>query len=169
MLEFAQNYKEALEKKKHETWGKEKYWYYNCCSYFSNIEIDDNTWSNMQFVSVDKEGNILGYLAYSIDREARFVDNLAIINFTDNPAFGIDVMRMIKNIFEKYRYRKIEFFVVVGNPIEPKYDRLVSQYGGRIVGTFKEHFMLPDGELYDYKMYEIFREDYINSRKSNST
>ena len=58
------------------------------------------------------------------------------------------------------------FSVIIGNPIEPKYDRLIEHYGGRIVGINKEHVMLPDGELYDMKFYEIFRTDYLEHRKN---
>ena len=66
----------------------------------------------------------------------------------------------------KYIVTKIVFTVVVGNPVEPKYDRLISRYGGRIVGIHKDHVMLPDGRLYDEKVYEIFRTDYLEHRKN---
>lgn len=61
--------------------------------------------------------------------------------------------------------RKICFTVVVGNPVESRYDRIIERYGGRIVGIHKEHTMLPDGRLYDEKMYEILRTDYMKHRK----
>lgn len=168
MLEFAQKYKEELEKKFLNVWGVDKYWYYNCCSYFTGKTLDDNTWERMQFVSVNSKGEVIGYLGYSIERESRYVTGLEIINFTEEPQFGFDVCQMIKDIFERYRYRKIEFSVIVGNPVEPKYDRLISRYGGRIVGTFRKHVMLPDGELYDEKLYEIFLSEYLQSRYGNS-
>ncbi len=61
--------------------------------------------------------------------------------------------------------RKNCFTVVVGNPVESRYDRIIERYGGRIVGIHKEHTMLPDGRLYDEKMYEILRTDYMKHRK----
>lgn len=164
MLDFAQKYKGELEAKFMDVWGVEKYWYYNCCSYFFEKTLGKDTWENMQYVSVIN-GEVTGYLGYSICREARYVSSLEIINFTDNPLFGLDVMQMVKEIFEKYNYRKIEFSVIVGNPIESQYDRLISRYGGKIIGTYREHVMLPDGKLYDEKLYEIFREDYLKRRK----
>lgn len=165
MLELAQKYKEVLESKFLDTWENEKYWYYNCYSYFSKKELDDTTWSRMQYVSVSPKGEVIGYLGYSLERESRYVNGLEIINFTDNPQFGLDVCHMIREIFEKYHYRKIEFTVIVGNPIEQKYDRLIARYGGRIVGTYHERVILPDGKLYDEKLYEIFRKDYLSNRK----
>lgn len=165
MLAFAQNHERELQRKMRETWGKEKYWYYHRCSYFSLADVKEDTWNDTQFVSLNSSGEVIGYLGYGIDRECRYVTYLAIINFTDDISFGIDVMTMIKDIFEKYQYRKIVFSVIIGNPIEPKYDRLIEKYGGRVVGTYKEHAMLPDGQLYDEKLYEILRTDYLEHRK----
>ncbi|MCI9098071.1 MAG: hypothetical protein HFI95_18260 [Lachnospiraceae bacterium] len=71
---------------------------------------------------------------------------------------------MIKDIFEKHRFRKIDFYVVIGNPVKYQYDRMVEIYGGRAVGFRKEHVMLMDGKLYDQKLYEILREDYMKKR-----
>lgn len=169
MLAFAQRYQEELEKKMLDTWGKEKYWFYNNSSYFSQVYIENDTWNNTRFVSVNASGEVIGYLGYGVEREGRYVTYLAILNFTDDNSFGLDVMALIRDIFEKYQYRKICFTVVVGNPVEAKYDRLIRRYGGRIVGIHKEHTMLPDGRLYDEKMYEIFRIDYLEHRKNVSS
>lgn len=166
MLAFAQDYKEELIKRERETWDDKKYWYYNASSYMRPIELDKDTWDRIQLVSLNGSGEVIGYLGYSMYREARYVSSLWIVNFTDDKSFGIDVMQMFKDIFEKYRYRKIVFSVIIGNPIEQKYDRLVEHYGGRIVGVHKEHVMLPDGRLYDEKVYEIFRTDYLEHRKN---
>lgn len=164
MLKPAQDYKEESERKMRETWGLEKYKYYHSNSYFSPIGIEDDTWNRMQFVSVNPSGEVIGYLGYEINRECRYVSNLAICNFTDDPIFGVDVREMIKDIFEKYRFRKIDFYVVTGNPVKYQYDRMVDRYGGRVVGIRKEHIMLQDGKLYDQKLYEILREDYMKKR-----
>lgn len=166
MLDLAQNYENELEKKMRDTWGKEKYWYYHRSSYFSPVEVRKDTWNDIQFVSLNSSGEVTGYLGYGVDRECRYVTYLAIINFTGDAAFGLDVMRMVQDIFEVYRYRKIVFTVVVGNPVEKKYDRLIRRYGGRIVGIQKEHVMLPDGRLYDEKIYEISRTEFLEHRKN---
>lgn len=166
MLAFAQDYKNELEKRMRETWGNEKYWYYHASSYMGALEVDNDTWNNVQLVSLNDSGEVIGFLGYGVKRECRYVSYLAIINFTDDKYFGIDIMRMVRDIFEKYRYRKIVFSVIIGNPIERSYDRLIERYGGRIVGIYKEHVMLPDGKLYDEKFYEIFRTDYLERRKN---
>ena len=60
--------------------------------------------------------------------------------------------------------RKLEFTVVVGNPIEKTYDKLIKKYGGNIVGVKHKNCKLIDNKYYDEKIYEIFREDYIKNR-----
>ncbi len=166
MLVLARDYEEELVKRERETWENKKYWYYNASSYMSPIEVDENTWDRMQYVSLNSFGEVIGYLGYGVERQARYVSNLWIVNFADDKSFGIDILRMVKDIFEKYRYRKIVFSVIIGNPVERSYDRLIERYGGRIVGIHKEHVMLPDGKLYDEKFYEIFRTDYLEHRKN---
>lgn len=55
---------------------------------------------------------------------------------------------------------KITFSVVIGNPTEKFYDKMINRYGGRVIGIFKKDTILPDNKLYDLKFYEIFKEDY---------
>lgn len=60
----------------------------------------------------------------------------------------------------------MNFIVVVGNPIEKSYDKMIKKYGGRIVGTYKEDVKLIDGEYYDKKLYEILASEYFSTIES---
>lgn len=149
-----------------DTWYIEKYKYYHGACYSEVITNSDNNWDNHQFVSKDNEGKIIGYMSYHIDRASDVVDCLRAINFSDNKLmFGRDLMEVLSNIFNKFNFRKLTFGVLVGNPIERSYDRLIKKYGGRIVGVKVKDCKLMDNVYYDYKIYEIFREDY--RRQSN--
>lgn len=166
MLEPAIKYKDQLEKLQYNVWFEDKYKFWNGDIYYDNIQINTDTWRQHQFVSVFKN-NIIGYISYSISRETNSVHSLSIINFSDNKAaFGIDLGRALRDIFEKYKFRKLNFYVIVGNPIEKSYDKMVKKYGGRIVGTYKEDAKLIDGEYYDRKSYEILASEYFESIKS---
>ena len=57
------------------------------------------------------------------------------------------------------------FGVVVGNPIEPTYDRLCAKMGGRVVGYYRDDAMLMDGSYADIKVYEVMRTEYLEKRK----
>lgn len=164
MLKMAIQYEEELIEASRKVWYEDKYKYY--CTYWEDIKINENTWDQHQFVSVNSKGNIVGFISYNIDREASICYSFGAINFTDNITFGIDLGRAVKDIFEKFNFRKLRFSVFVGNPIEKSYDKIIKKYGGRIVGTYKDEARLMDGSYCDEKLYEIMRKDYMN-RRSN--
>lgn len=169
MLEPAIKYKEELQKAYYDTWFDDKYKYWNFGVYYSSLQIDTDTWERNQFVSVI-EGEVIGYISYSIARSDNSVHSLSIMNFSDKKtAFGLDLGQALKDIFEKYKFRKLNFEVVVGNPIEKSYDKMIKKYGGRIVGTYKSDVRLIDGEYYDKKSYEILADEYFATIKLPNT
>lgn len=164
MLDLAINHEEELQKKFRSTWFSEKYKFWTCTNYHEDYQIAENTWDNHQFVSLDSSGEVIGYIGYEIDRAYDVVNGLNIINFTDDKiTFGIDVGNALRDIFEKFHFRKLTFTVIIGNPIEKTYDRLIEKYHGRIVGIQKEQVRLIDGEFYDRKLYEVFRDEYFQA------
>ena len=165
MLEPAIKYKDQLEKIQYELWFNDKYKYWNCGCYYDTITIEDSTWNKHQFVSV-LNGEVLGYISYGISRQNDRIDSLSIINFSDNKfVFAKDLHQALKDIFEKYKFRKMTFSVVIGNPIEESYDKMIAKCGGRIIGIYKEDVKLADGEYYDLKTYEILASEYFNAVK----
>lgn len=167
MLEPAIKYRDQLSVIQYDTWFNDKYKYWNCETYHQPIQIEENTWNKNQFVSVHN-GEVIGYISYNIARAENSAYCLSIINFSDNKiAFGKDLGQALKDIFEKYKFRKLNFSVVIGNPIEKSYDKMIKKYGGRIVGTYKEEVKLIDGEYYDKKMYEIFAREYFEAIGNN--
>ncbi len=127
--------------------------------------MDNSTQVQHRFVSVGKLEELQGYISYNIDRETDTVLSLGIISFNVNPfCFAVDVYRAIKDIFDRFNFRKLIFSVVVGNPTEKQYDRLIQKYGGRIVGIYKQDVKLIDGHYYDLKIYEILQQDYIDKK-----
>lgn len=165
MLDLAIKYTDQVIQKFRETWFKDKYKFFHCSNYFEDWAVKDTTWNNHQFVSVRNE-EVIGYIGYNIDRSWDLVNDLCIINFEESPSmvFAADMGHAIRNIFEKYNFRKVCFSVIVGNPIESSYDKMCLKYGGRIVGIRKKNARLIDGCFYDEKLYEIFREDYLSAR-----
>ena len=140
----------------------EKYQFYVGTSMWDyTIKIDDSSWNKIQMVSVDADDNVIGYLTAHLDRYSNKVSGVGAINFTDiNLTFSRDFNQFLCELFTKHKYRKIEWFVIVGNPAEKMYDQIVSKYGGRIVGTRYGATITADGVLRDEKEYEIFKEDY---------
>lgn len=165
MLDVAINYECQVRERLRSVWFKEKYKYWNATSYYQDWSLADGTWTEHQFVSV-RDGIVIGYISYCIDRaDGDVVHSLNIINFEERPSgtFALDCGHAIRNIFEKYRFRKLNFFVIIGNPIEKTYDKMIDRYGGRIVGIKKKNARLIDGKYYDEKLYEIMRDDYMEA------
>jgi len=163
MLQPAYLYKEKIYKYKCNFALDERYKYFDCSSSMSfNIDIEDNSWNKIQLVSLDKNNNPIGYFQASIDRSAYNVSSLKIANLTPkaNFTFAKDLEQFFLDLFNKYNFNKINFTVVIGNPAETMYDKLVKHYGGRVVGIYKNDQKLWDGKIYDIKAYEILKEDF---------
>ena len=165
MLKPAILYESQVTTKLRETWFDERYKYYYCSPYYTDEVMDNSTQVQHRFVSVSKLEELQGYISYNIDRETDTVLSLGIISFNVNPfCFAADVHRAIKDIFDRFNFRKLIFSVVVGNPTEKQYDRLIQRYGGRIVGVHKQDVKLIDGHYYDLKVYEVLQKDYMDKR-----
>lgn len=165
MLDLALNHQTELIKKLRNTWFDDKYMYYEYSTYCSDVKLAEDTWNSHQFVSIDSSGNIIGYIEYDISRSTLNCSGLGIINFSDNNiVFGKDVKRAIQDIFEKFHFNKLSFCVVVGNPIEKQYDKLIDKYGGRVVGVQLSQTKLIDNNYYDVKLYEISADNYYLRR-----
>lgn len=166
MLKLAYPYKDQLKVKFMETMFNEKYKYYhssNFCDY--ELKLSDSSWTNLDFISVDKHDNILGFLGATIHRGDDMITSLQAINFYDlNYAFSKDFHQFITDLFDKFKFRKMVFNVVIGNPAEKMYDKYIKKYNGRVVGIKIKEVKLYDGDFYDQKIYEIFRDDYLKAR-----
>lgn len=170
MLDSAFKYKEELNKLFIDIWYDEKYKYYYACTSRAGYEIpEEGDWHGRQFVSLDSNGEIIGFIAYDINRTTEVVSEFGAINFTDNKiTFAKDLAQVIDDVFCKFNHPKLEWSVVVGNPVEPNYDKMCKKYGGNIVGVFHKHYKLIDNKYYDEKMYELFREDYIKVKEKRN-
>ena len=166
MLKLANNYKDEIAELMKETWYDDKYKFYHYSNYRREFTLPKGDWDGRHFVSVDSNDNLIGYICYEVCRPSDIVDGFGAINFTNNKTtFGKDLAQIIDDIFCKFNHNKIEFNVVVGNPIERSYDRMVEKYGGRIVGIRQQHTVLIDNIRYDDKIYEILREDYLKAKE----
>lgn len=164
MLKPAQLYTEQIRTAFWNTAYDDKYKFYHV-GYHEEYKPSNSQWCGHEYASVDKDDNLLGYIKYTIYQRVNSIDDLAIINFSNNKIeFGKDVHIALDNALTKYGFRKLNWNVICGNPIEDTYDKLCLKYGGRIIGVMKNEVKLSDGKFYDKKLYEIFAENYMNNR-----
>jgi hypothetical protein len=167
MLEIAKIHESQLQSLFSRIVFDDKFKFYNASNYYDyNISLDNDSWNSLQFASVDKDGNVLGYLSAKISRASEYVSSLQVINFYElNYTFSKDFHQFITDLFIKFKFRKINFSVIIGNPAEKMYDKYIEKYNGRVVGIYKEDVRLFDGKYYDFKVYEIFKNEFEKSLK----
>lgn len=167
MLAPAICYKQELIEKYNKTWFNPKYFYFHY-GYGSGLNISKNNCWSHQFVSLSNITNeVIGYIFYDISPNSHKAYNLAIVSFNDIPnfEFGKDVKQAVEDIFLKYNFNKLTFSVIQGNPAEKSYDNFIKKYNGKIVRILKYEIELQDNKLYNEKLYEIFKNDFIKSMK----
>jgi hypothetical protein len=161
MLDLAAKYEPELQKLFANITFDEHYKFLYNASYREKYKASESTWNMHEFVSL-KEGKVIGYLKYDIDRDSNKAYGMMAVNFASkgNYFFAEDMMQFLKDIFEKFHFRKLRFCCIIGNPIEKMYDEYIFKFGGRIVGIEKEESRLIDGHYYDLKLYEILYSEY---------
>lgn len=168
MLKNAFLYEEEIKNAMYNVWYDPKYQYYFMGSYHNdfNLNHENGDWYCRCFASVDKDGNLLGHIGYKIDHEVSSATNFGAINFTNNIAtFGHDLYQVVDDIFCKFQMNRLEFSVIIGNPIEKNYDKLVNMFGGRILCVRYDVAKDMAGNLCDDKSYEIMRKDYLAAKE----
>ena len=93
MLKYAKIYEEKLNEMYHEIILDEKYKFFaNSCWWENEIELSEDTWDSLDFVSIDAEENVIGFMRADISRGNEKINNLEIINFSQkgNSTFSRD-------------------------------------------------------------------------------
>lgn len=161
MLQPALLHKEEINKRFVGVWYDPNYMWYSMDAGLSIYDPADNSRDHHQFVSIDKDNNILGVISYSVNWETKSATNLGIMAFERfNLVFGKDLMQAIHNIFFKYNLNRLTFYSVADNPVVKSYRRFINQYGGTISGYEHQCCMLLDGKLHDMECYEIMAENF---------
>lgn len=148
------------------------YWYdmdsrfYTYGPRFNQVKLPDTNEYYHDFVSLDNDDKILGYISYQVDQAARSCSNLGIISVKRRTfTFAQDCYQAVEDIFLKYHYNRLEFSGFVGNPTLKNYEAFVKKVGGKEIGYKTECVRLIDGKLYDEKLFEILAKDFKPLRR----
>jgi hypothetical protein len=169
MLEQAGPYTQEINKIFQKISIDPKYKYYNIGYASLDVSPDKDTWSYHEFVSIDKFGDVKGFMRLSINRMSHIVYELSVFSVEDEKftnIFSKDIKELFMKIFCQYKYNKVKFKCVVGSPHEKTYDSFIKRYGGEIVGIFKKDVALEDNTIHDMKHYEIHRDQFLLKSKS---
>lgn len=161
MLKPAHLFKEELNRKNYETWYDHRYMYYHSGTGAYDIQLADNNCDKHQFVSVDKEGNVIGYISYRIDWCALSADNFGIISYDiGNMEFLKDCYQVVCDLFEKYHMNRIGWFAYADNPAVRGYRNFIRKHGGVECAYHRQIAKLTDGKLHDAIQFEILAEEF---------
>lgn len=160
MLDIAKKYEQELQAKFLDTWYDMKYQYYRDTSGDRIPQLADNCYDRRDFVSLDNDGNLIGFISYFYNDTTRSASQFGIINFGKPSAiFARDVLQVIGDIFFKFKLDRIEFWCFEDNPATRGYRQFIKRFGGKEVGHLRRVCRLMDGELHDSVIFEILRED----------
>lgn len=113
------------------------------------------------FVSIGKNGELIGYIGYRMDWSARVAYAFSAISFDkDNMTFIKDIQTAVFYIFRKYHMNRIEWSCYADNPAIKAYRQFIKRYGGRECGYERECTMLLDGKLHDAVKFEILAKEF---------
>lgn len=161
MLRPAQLYKNELYKEYVKTWYKPENIFYTGCTGNSIPEIPDNNYHEHCFVSVNKDGKIIGYINYSVDWVSMSAHDFGIISFDKgNIDFVRDVFKVICDLFDKYHMNRISWYAYVDNPAIRGYRNFIRKHGGRECGYYRQATRLQDGKLHDSVQFEVLFSEF---------
>lgn len=168
MLDYAYFHQNELQECVRRTiYHKDLYFYFMCPGKFFSIPIERDDWNSIQFVSVNPENKVIGFMAAYVDHRNNLIYNMDFINFLGqaNFIFSKDAMLFLDELFLVRKFRKIMFNAISKNPAINMYRKFVKKYGGSEVGVMKENRLLTDGNYYDEVIFEVYRDKYIKSKK----
>lgn len=168
MLKNAYLYEKDIKEALYAIWYDPKYQYYFMGPWHGEFGLDHEhgDWDCRSFAVLNHDNKLIGYMGYHIDHETNMATNFGAINFSDDIAtFGAALKQCIDDIFIKFGMNRLEFSVVVGNPAEKGYDKLINRYGGRILCTRRQVAKDMAGNLKDDKSYELMREEYLAAKE----
>lgn len=162
MLLPAQLFAEELKLKNAATWydtTRYMYWHGGCGA--SDIVLSDNTYENHQFVSVDKNDKVLGYISYCVDWNALSADRFGAVSFDiGNAVVAKDLAQAIDDIFRKYHLNRVEWMCYTDNPAIRGYRTFIKKCGGKECAYYRQVTRLLDGKLHDAVSFEILASEY---------
>jgi RimJ/RimL family protein N-acetyltransferase len=162
MLQPAQLYVEKLQEEIIKSWYKPEniYWDGGPGSY--QISLPDNNFDRHCFVSVNKNGNVIGYIDYNVDYTSMVAYKFGIISFEKGSVeFAKDLYEAICNCFEKYHMNRISWLCYTDNPAIKGYRNFIKKHGGVECGYYRQVAKLQDGKLHDSVVFEILAEEFV--------
>lgn len=162
MIKPAILYADELKLKMAETWYDPDYMYYYDTT--PGIpDIADKPDNQYQFVSVNEQGEVVGFFSYWVYEPSKRAMNFGLIAFKKhNRTFMKDAIQMFKDMFEKYGIKSAEWRCYADNTEAVKlYRHIIEEYGGVEACTLRRNGATQDRKLRDTIIFEIITSDLL--------
>lgn len=160
MLDIAKKYEKEFQEKYINTWYDIRYQYYRDSSGDRIPQLADNCYDRRDFVSLNNNGEVIGFISYFYNDVNRSASQFGAISFDiGSPIFAKDLIQIMGDIFFKFKLDRIEFWCFEDNPATYGYRKLIKRFGGKEVAHLRRTCRLMDGKLHDSVIFEILRED----------
>lgn len=168
MLRPAQLYEEELREENIKSWYRPENIYWHGGAGDNIPELPDNNHDRHDFVSVDKDDNIIGYISYAVNWTAMSADRFGIISFRKGSMeFAKDLYKVVCDLFEVYHMNRISWGAYEDNPAVRGYRNFIKKHGGRECGHCRQAVKLQDGKLHDSVSFEILAAEFVKKGKKN--
>lgn len=161
MLKAAQLYDQELQEQNLQAWYKPENIFWNGGTGDSQINLPDNNYDTHNFVSVDKDDRVIGYITYAVNWNAMSADSFGAISYDrGNIEFAKDLYMAICDIFEKYNLNRMSWWCFADNPAIRGYRNFIKKHGGKECGYCRQIAKLQDGKLHDSVLFEILAREF---------
>lgn len=145
----------------------ENYKFLNLPTYeeYNMVELQENEWNKISKVSVNENGDILGYFSANVSQSQQRIDSCFFVKFPrnyklkddKNTAYN-DFREFVDYIMNHPIYKKVSFQAIRDNPANKVYEEFLNKYNGDRF-LLKDYVRLKDGKYYDTYLYYFNRKE----------
>lgn len=166
MLQPAQLYENELQEENIKSWYRPENMFWHDGTGECIIQLPDNNEERHCFVSIDKNDNVIGYIAYCVNWVSMSANRWGIISFKKGSVeFAKDLYKAISDCFITYHLNRISWSCYEDNPALRGYRNFIKRHGGRECGYHRQVTRLRDGKLHNAVEFEILAEEFKNCEK----
>lgn len=145
--------------------GNYKFLNFSTYEEYNIVELQGNEWSKISKVSVNENGDILGYFSANISQYQQRIDSCFFVKFphnyqleNDKSIAYNDFREFVDYIMNHPIYKKVSFRAIKDNPANKAYEEFLNKYNGERF-LLKDYVRLKDGKYYDVYLYYFNRKE----------
>lgn len=145
--------------------GNYKFLNFSTYKEYNLVELQESEWNKISKVSVNENGDILGYFSASISQSQARIDSCFFVKFpknyrleNDKDTAYKDFREFVDHIMNHPIYKKVIFQVIKDNPSNKVYEEFLHKYNGERF-LLKDYVRLEDGKYYDTYLYYFNRKE----------